>query len=313
MIINQFKSASLVYKLIGPSAILLVLIIISACSSPDKLDYKPLSKSLLWEISGQGLKRPSYVFGTIHLIPSDEYFWTDAMQKAFERSEEVVFEIDMNEFGDMSSIMSMLSHLFMKGDTTLKDLISSDEYSLVNAKFQDLGLPLFLFERVKPFFLTVFLSDDMRLGGFSDSGMKSYEIELNQMALQQNKKVSGLETIEFQASIFDKIPYREQAKMLLQALSDNDNNEDDQLNSMIKYYKSQDIEALGLLVSGETGQDLGINEELIVLRNINWIPIMVDKMNSKVVFFAVGAGHLPGKSGILHLMRKKGYKVKPLR
>ena len=293
--------------------ILPALLLLFACSGPKKMQYKPLENSLLWEIKGKDLPAPSYLFGTIHLIPEDDYFWTKPMENAFSKSQEVVFELDMNEMNDMSKMMALLPHLFMKGDTTLSMLLVKADYDKLAAKMQNMGLPLFLFERMKPFFLTVFLSEDLQPS--DDKTMKSYELEITTKANAARKAVSGLETVAFQASIFDRIPYRKQADMLAEMLKEEGNSEMEniEMKTMISYYKNQEIQRLGDAVAAGNGEMMGMEEDLLFLRNEKWIPLMEEKMKQKPVFFAVGAGHLPGERGVIHLLRKAGYKVKAVK
>lgn len=288
-----------------------------ACSTSKNVQvskYEPLDNSLLWEISGKDLKKPSYLFGTIHMIPEHMFFWTPAMEKYFSMAEEVVFELDVNEMNDMGNMMGMMQHLFMQNDTTLSDLLTVEEYALVSGHFQKMGLPLFLFEKMKPFFLTVFLSEDLSKGSLEDGALKSYEIELNNKAVSAGKPTSGLETIEFQASMFDKIPYTDQAKMLIQMLESDEKSDDSQMDVMLSMYTQQEIEKLGSMINDQS-DDSGLDwqEDLLFMRNRNWIDLMVPMMKEKSVFFAVGAGHLPGEAGVLHLLRKRGYIIKPLK
>ena len=51
---------------------------------------------------------------------------------------------------------------------------------------------------------------------------------------------------------------------------------------------------------------------MLEVRNENWAVKMPDVMKEKSTFFAVGAAHLLGKEGLINLLRKAGYSVKPL-
>jgi uncharacterized protein YbaP (TraB family) len=73
-------------------------------------------------------------------------------------------------------------------------------------------------------------------------------------------------------------------------------------------YVNQDINALNKMINGDA--DLSnYTQILLVNRNKNWIPIMGKMANKKTTFFAVGAGHLPGKEGVIRLLRAEGYTV----
>ena len=289
------------------------LLVSFGCSGQSQETINPVQNSLLWEVSGNGLTKKSYVFGTIHLIPQEKYLWTDVMEAAFRKSDQVYFELDIEQMADPMAMMGMMKYIFMSNDTTLSDLLTEEEYALVDSHFKKLGMPLFLFERMKPFFLTVFLSEDMAKGNLQDGSLLSYEMVLNDKAKQEAKPTSGLETIEFQASIFDKIPYREQAQMLISALQEDATNEP-QMDQLVQFYLDQNISALGKMIAEQSSSSpAGWEDDLLNRRNSNWIQQMKPLMQSSSVFFAVGAGHLPGEKGVLQLLMKEGYTVTPLR
>lgn len=279
--------------------------------------HVPTEKALLWEISGKDLQKPSYLFGTIHIINKDDFFFTPAMENAFKSTDGVAFEIDMEDMTDISKIMGMMSSMYMKDNKTLKDLLSDEEYERVNAHFQKMGLPLAFLERIKPMFLSMMAGGGEEMMGFSmdgngSSSMVSYEMELMEKAKTQEKEISGLETMEFQMSLFDSIPYDAQAKMLLSSIDSEVESEegDSQLEMMVKLYKSQDIQGMQNLMGDDPDALGGYEELLLQKRNRNWIPIIAEMIAVKPIFFAVGAGHLGGEEGVISLLRQEGYEVK---
>ncbi len=298
------KYRSLFYLLLGG------LFLATSCKTTKTITgYQALDNALLWEVSGKDIEQPSYVFGTIHLIDRESYFLPEGFDKSLDRTDEVVFEIDMNEMTDLSAQMGLISKAFMDNDLTLKDLLTKDEYNTVKEHFDKMGLPLFFFEKMKPMFLTVMTSMDLDLGEMQEK-MTSYEMEILEMANERNKQVGGLETMDFQLSLFDSIPYKEQARILYESIAV-EKEDNDQMKELVDMYTSQNIEAL----QQSLGKDETVSnyEDILVnQRNRNWIPIMSEKMKSKPTFFAVGAGHLAGEEGVLHLLRKAGYRIKPV-
>ena len=303
--------------------LLIGLFLISACSpkvaekagssdSEDRLENK-----LLWEISGNKLSTPSYLFGTIHLIDSESFFLPEGLLTAFDRSRSVVFEIDMAEMNDMSAMMGIMQRAFMAGGVTLKDLINTEDYQIVESHFNEMGLPFFMLDRIKPMFLTI-LSDPSIAGGdgmdlmSGGGGMKSYEVELNKMAEAAGKPVSGLETIDFQMSLFDSIPYTIQAEMLVETIK-NPGTMDGvgSLEQITQIYVRQDIEEMVSMVNDDSAGFGDHTDFILKNRNIAWIAPMIEKMEKGSVFFAVGAGHLAGDYGVIRLLRNEGYTVKP--
>lgn len=300
------------YILILLSSILLL----SACKTkqdalkPALVKAERLENALLWTISGNGLTATSYLYGTIHIIGADDFFLPEGTLSAIDNSAKMVFEVDMNEMNNMGSQMDLLKGAFMKDGKTLKDVMSAEDYELVQAHFKEMGLPMFMFEKMKPMLLTVFASDDINPSDLQNGKIKSYEMEFLEMGKQADKEIGGLETLEFQMSIFDSIPYTDQATMLIESIKGGDS-ESDQFQEMVDMYTSQDITAMVEMFAEEDGGLEGHDDVLLVGRNLNWIPIMADMMKEKVTFFAVGAGHLAGQKGVIQLLRDQGYTVKP--
>lgn len=268
--------------------------------------------SLLWEISGKGLSQPSYLFGTIHMIAKDDYILTDETKAAFSKSKKVIFEINTEEMFDLGTQFSLLMKSFMDNGKRLRDLVNAEDYQLVESHFDKIGMPLMLLERVKPMILSVFAAEDFGSGKQNSGDIKSYEIELTQLAKEQKKLIDGLETVDFQMSMFDSIPYDVQAKMLVETLKSEDTG-DDQFEKMVELYKSQNLTAMQEMILSEKDGIGRYDELLLVNRNINWIPKMEKLMPQQSTFFAVGAGHLAGEKGVIALLRKEGYTLKPIK
>lgn len=274
--------------------------------------------ALLWEIAGKNLPTSSYLFGTIHILPAENFLLTEATQRAFDNSHRVAFEIDTEAMMSPLGMMGMLSKMYMNNDTTLKDLLSPEDYQLVTEHFAGMGMPMFIMGRIKPMFLSIMAGQDMEAGakgmGMMGENSKSYELELTQRAKTQKKPIAGLETAAFQMSLFDSIPYAAQATMLMDAIKgEGDNSADAMMEKMITLYTSQDIVGMQALMHTDQAGGLGGYEELLLLkRNRNWIPVMEKMMARERVFFAVGAGHLAGDEGVIALLRKAGYTLTPI-
>ncbi|MDX1685862.1 MAG: TraB/GumN family protein, partial [Saprospiraceae bacterium] len=234
----------------------------TACKTSQNLsdNYKPWPNALLWEISGNDLDQPSYVYGTIHLIDKSDFFYPEKLRPKLYASEEIVFEIDIEDMMDLSAQMGMLSKAFMKDNLTIRDLLSDEEYSELKAYFDKLGLPLFFFERLKPMFLTILTSMDGDLENLKNE-TTSYEFELLALAKEQDKEVDGLETMDFQIGLFDSIPYKEQADMLMESIR-TQTGANNQLEELTQIYVDQDIEAMVSTIGDD--DQLGKYEKLLV-------------------------------------------------
>ncbi len=284
----------------------------TASQTQQQQTQDTLARSLLWQISHPELATASYLYGTIHMIGKDDFFLTDSTLATFARSQQVIFEINLEEMTDLSVLFSLITKVMMDDGKRLRDLLSKEDFAFVQKRFSELGLPLTLFERMKPMFLSSFASGDMGADGLSGGSMVSYEMEFMEMANLQDKEIDGLETIEFQMSMFDSIPYKVQAEMLVESLRSGDSG-DDQFQVMVDLYKAQDLEGMQALFQQGEGGIGDYEDTLLINRNRNWIPIMQRMMKEKPTFFAVGAGHLGGQQGVIELLRDAGYTLIPLR
>ena len=305
---NCFRGAGL--------ALLSTLFFFSA-SAQDKLD-----NALLWQIDAPGAPAPSYLFGTIHLIDAEDFLLSDSLMAAVNRSERLVFEIDPAEMTDMGMQMQLMMGAFMQGDTTLRDLLTEEEYTEVKDRFSELGLPMMFLDRIKPMFLSMLTGMDMgdlqgMMGGgdtgpSDGGGIKSYEIELAAIADKTEKEVDGLESSAYQMSLFDSIPLSAQADMLMASLEETPEGAEDPLKALTNVYTSGDIDAMYEMSVGEEGGLASFEKLLLVNRNKNWIEPIKTQVAQRPTVFAVGAGHLGGPEGVVRLLRAEGLTLTPL-
>jgi len=287
-------------------SLFILFLFVTAANGQQKIE-----NALLWKIEDPKNKEiKSYLFGTIHLIGKYDFILRDEVKTALDNCKSTIFELNMDDMNDMTKMMGIMMKANMNGDSTLKDLISKEDYNLVNDFFSKEGIPLVMFEKMKPMFISSLIMGPM--SGNEKEEMVSYEMELLKIAKEKQKKIDGLETFEYQLGIFDIIPYSLQAKLLVEAVkSTKDTTSDNQLVDMIAAYKNQDLQKLQVLMNSDT-KELGDYTKLLLDdRNKNWVPIIKTKI-AEPTFFAVGAGHLAGENGVISLLRKAGLKVTPV-
>jgi uncharacterized protein len=258
-------------------------------------------KSLLYKISGNGLESPSYLYGTIHMICGDQFFITDATQKALEEVQSIVLEIDMSDPSLMQKMQMLAVHPEMRnisGSMTEEEAAAFDEYLMANfgAGLAQIGI-------MKPFVLTSMLVTTH----INCTDIKSYEGYFMEYATQKSVPVKGLEEVEFQVSLFDQIPYEEQVHELVKMVVSPEEGKRE-LDQMMACYASQDINCLyEVILNSSSMKDY--KDLLLFERNRNWVPLIVEQMANEQVFVAVGAGHLPGEEGLIELLKRAGYRV----
>ena len=255
----------------------------------------PVENALLWKISGRGLTKPSYLFGTIHLICPADFSLSDSLKTALTHSQQVALEIDMDDPGMMAGMMKTMN---MKDGNELKKLVTTEEYERLSRFYKDsVGMGLAMFEHAKPFVLMGPL-----FNAVLDCQPQSYEMALVDLAGKQKSEVIGIETLEEQMAIFDTIPYKDQMKMLL-SMIDSLPQARKEFKSLVGLYKDQNIgELYRMTLKSEFGIE-GNEEIMLYSRNQKWIPRVRRIMSDKPTFFAVGAAHLGGEKGVIALLR----------
>lgn len=260
--------------------------------------------SLLWEISGNGLQKPSYLFGTIHMICKEDFIMPPVIEKKFSDAEKVFLEIDMD---DPAMQMKLMKLATLTGGQSLKKIFG-DDYVLVDSFFKSkLQMPLIMFNGYKPMMVMSMLYLKM----LPCSSSESYEQYFMALAKEQKKDLQGLETVEDQMKVFDAIPDSVEAKNIVKMIRDYEQQQQ-QFAAMVAVYKEQNLNKLMQLVEGSPDL-MNAEEALLTRRNNNWIPVMEQNMKTGSCFFAVGAAHLSGKNGVIGLLQKAGYTVKAVK
>ncbi len=265
---------------------------------------------LLWKISGNGLKHPSYLFGTHHLITIQFLDSVPGLFKAFNECETVVGEMVLNNI-DVSAKIQQAA--IMPNHKKMSDLLTTEDYKLVDNELKaTLKFGLKEVSIMNPsLILTMYeMEKYKKLTGFSDDKQSDSYFQL--VAVEKDKKVLGLETIDQQIAIlFGNGSLERQAKVLVESIRKKDSllKEMIQLNRLYKAGKLNDL----LLLSKGKGEitDM-IDEEFKKMaddRNADWITKLPKIMHESSCFIAVGALHLPGQNGLLKLLEKEGYKV----
>jgi uncharacterized protein YbaP (TraB family) len=262
-------------------------------------------KGLLYEISGNELTKPSYVFGTFHIMCAEDYLMSEIIKQKFTATEQVVLELDMD---DPQMMVQMQQQMFMKDGKSLKDLLSKEDYDEVGNYFTDsLKIPFQMLDKVKPFALTSMLYPKI-LG----CPIQSFEMDFVKLGKAEKKEILGLETVTDQMRVFDAIPYQKQAEDLVGAIEDMDDSKAE-FDKLVATYKTEDIDAIAKIIAEEDNGYAEYTDILLNNRNQNWIAKISDFAKKKSTFFAVGAGHLGGKEGVVNLLREAGYTVKAVR
>jgi uncharacterized protein YbaP (TraB family) len=266
------------------------------------------SSALLFSVSGKDLKKPSYLYGTIHIVCPADMFSTDVLGSYLSKTERLMLELDLDDPAVMTKAATALNNTDGK---TLKDYLTEEQYKKVNELFLSVvGVPVEALSMLNPTGLGIVLSTTPKSTGCPVPS--SYESTFVSLAGKSGLAVEGLESVEDQMAAIAKTPAKKQAEDLYKMALKPEKTVNG-LKEMMAIYKEQDAEKLLKYIIAESGENPEFTANLLDERNKNWIPKMKAAMTEKSTFFAVGAGHLGGANGVVKLLRAQGYTVTPIK
>ena len=258
---------------------------------------------LLWEISGNGLERKSYLYGTLHVAPAKEFYMNPNVVKVIQNCDVLALEIVVK----LKDAIAMAPMMVLENGKNIQDYLNPEEY----ARFRDYCLNTIKmkekkfkrYDRLKPFFV----SSDLLMQQLGK--IKSVEKELEKMAKKNKMSVVGLETIEVQMQTLNSMPVEAGYMQLMRDLG----TEMTEFRRLFTEYKKENLSALLEMMEKSEGDTPGFTEAFLNIRNRNWIPEIDKMIKDKSAFIAVGAAHLPGEEGVINLLKKQGYELKAIR
>ena len=278
--------------------LLIILVVMSFKKNKPK-------ENLLWEITSPHTKCKSYLFGTIHLIEKEFFILPKSLIKKIKNSSTIIFE---TPYPSNSNVRNLL--FLPEGINLLSFFSENEKKKIIN--WSEINLKLNESEFLENYgkYKLFILNQTITQLPYLDNSI-SYEQEIYKTIKSSVKKIEGLETIEEQIKLLDEIPIENQKKQILCAIDSLIINQKI-LREMQLAYKNQDLQSIQKWIEKES-----INTELPIdifleKRNIKWLPKIIDEINNKGTFIAVGAGHLPGEKGLINLLRKKGFKLKSI-
>lgn len=263
--------------------------------------------ALLWRISGNGLKKPSYLFGTIHIICSTDDLNKPILNACIDSCEVVALELNLFDY---DTRVAMIKSQMKTTETTISSHLNANQKRLVDSTcLALLGDSLSVFDRKPPMNLMASLMGSQDFLGCQTPN--ATDIFIATLAFQKGKEQFGLETFGFQDSLLNNLSYSFQLAQLLEFCGDIDSAKHD-FDRMLKLYNEQKIFELAALMISSSPEMSVYKKELLDDRNERWLQFLKDNMSETSLFMAVGSAHLTGTEGLIESLRKAGYTLTPI-
>ena len=282
------------------------------------------SRGLLWKATNGN--NTLYLLGTIHLDRDNVYPLHKSLRDAIQASEEVIFELDLNDQEGIALLQSMQTY---SDGTTLADHISPELYQRVQTAAAALGMEAGALDIYKPWALASTFSTLSMMDDSTSSNAMAIDSYVNAAAVNSGKAIGAVETYAFQGGIFDGLSaeyqeaYLDSALSALEAaLSGTSSSEmeealqqqEEMLSGMFAAWKDRDPEAFSQVYGKETiiNSTDELNSKLFTERDPGMIQAAANYLEaegSHTYFLAVGAGHMVDPGGIVSGLRELGYTV----
>jgi len=260
------------------------------------------NNSLLWKIEGNGLQKPSYLFGTNHMLCEGDYVIPQKIKDALAQTEQSYLEINLD---DPNFAVEAQKH--MKSDQSLTSLISKEDYNYIDSLLKvKLKTNLKQLESIKPMLVVSSLMQTA-----IPCKLVSFESEIIKINKAANKEIHGLSSIAEQYSFLDKIFKPKDFVPFLKMWSEEEMKKS--FKELKEAYLKEDLTTIDKLMAAFYTADPDGYHQLLPVRNHLWADRMPNILKGKPTFFAIGCGHLQGKEGVIALLKAKGYTVTPVK
>ncbi|WP_178991168.1 TraB/GumN family protein [Winogradskyella schleiferi] len=258
-------------------------------------------QSLLWKITGNGLEKPSYLYGTMHVSKKVAFRLDDVFYKALEQSDCIALESDPTTWPGFNyelMLDQMAAYNNYNNDfySNLFKLTHPEEMAIRGSvRMDNNAVNAYLYRKSSS-------SDNFEEETYLD-------MFIFQAGKKNNKKIYGLEDLAESRYLTTKAAYNANKKELdpwVQKLYAKENAYLIQEN----LYRDRNLDLLDSIGAGVNTEFY--RENMLYIRNENMVISLMELMPTKSVFAGVGAAHLPGEQGMINMLRKRGYKVKAL-
>lgn len=264
---------------------------------------------LLWKVSDAD--NSIYLLGAFHLLKPDDYPLPNEVERAFDDSKTVLFEVDPNAMTSPETVAMMQKYAAYDEGKTLSDVLPERTLEKLNTLLTAGGGSLQAVNHNEPWAvnLGLVMSVTQAMGFRPELGLDRY---LMQRASEAGKAASGLETVEAQMKAMDSVPYSEQAQGMDEFL-DNPQKTVHQLQDLHRWWRAGNVTKLDTEMRAEMQRKTPESYRLLdVERNNNWLPKVEKRLTDEKkdnTLIVVGALHLLGDDGLVEKLRAKGYTV----
>lgn len=265
----------------------------------------------VWVVDGPTGGR-LFLCGTIHILREKDYPLAPAYEAAYMYSNKLILELPPGAASG-SELTSRMSQLGMyPAGTSLEANVTKDTWEAVKKWAAKHGQDAASLNRFRPWFVALMITsiEYAALGAKADQGVDSF---FEERAKKDGKPAEGLETVEFQIQLFASLSEKQQSELLEQTLGEVSSVKEE-FEKMIKAWKYGQLDELKEMLFREAEKYPDLMNLFLSARNLSWMDRLEQMLkNGEKVMVLVGTGHLTSDTGLIELLRKRGYRVRHYR
>lgn len=261
----------------------------------------------IWLVEREDAKL--YMLGSVHLLPENIKWYGGKIEEILESAKEVVFEVHLTPDKEVRTAQIVRENGLLENGDVLSNHLDNEEYNYLINTAQTFGIPGPAISSFKPWYASILLSVSaiIQQGWDPESGVDKF---IESIAAENNKKISELETVEFQMSTLYDHPLDVQAAMLKDTLEQLQDIKNITLE-MVDAWASGDQDRMNVAFLEPMKQQEEIYAKLVVQRNKNWVPVLEHLINKdQVTVVVAGVAHFIGGDGVIAMLEDRGYNVK---
>ncbi|HSN57317.1 MAG TPA: TraB/GumN family protein [Candidatus Sulfomarinibacteraceae bacterium] len=281
-----------------------LLLVVGSAPAPAE---EAADRSFLWRVRSD--TATVWLLGSIHFMKADASPLSPAVEQAFTSSSVVVFEADL---GDLQrAAVGMIAAGGLEDGTKLEEVVPAPLYRKVVGRLEELGMGAATVGSMRPWMaaLTLTSLELSRAGYLGDQGI---DATLYERAGRAGKERRGLETAEYQVSLFASLSDEEGLDFLRYTLEELDS-VIPMVDEIVAAWRAGETERLEALLAEGFDEHPELYRRFVTDRNRRWLPgieaLLRDGGGGLVV---VGSLHLVGPEGLVALLEAEGYEVTQL-
>jgi len=271
--------------------------------APAQVVGNGYNNSLIYKI--QSDTNTVYILGSLHALAEEYYPLTRSFTYSYYNSQKIIFEVDPEILFSTTPKPEIEKQSMFGNGMTLKKALTPKTYGLLNKKLRTMGINPKDVEKYKiwKMYMLVGSTLDSAKDFRPDLGIERY---FYQKAKDAGKPTGGLETLQDQLNIFNKLSLKDQEALLLEVLQDGKAQEK-RFVQMVKSWHQGNLDGMERFVETFKAYPK-FYEAILVRRNQNWVP-QIEKFleDTQNYFVIVGVAHLAGEDGLIALLQNRGY------